>query len=62
MHSSTHLAANSVLAARRGMKLAAKAEVRPAALVPTIPSVGMLMSPMSTRPAAMESSRISSST
>ena len=45
----------------RGMKSAAKAVRRPSPLVPTICSEGILMTPRSTTPATMESSRISSS-
>ena len=61
-HSSFHLKANSESGSSRGMKLAAKALRRPAVLVPVTCSVGISMTPMSTRPATMASSRISSST
>ena len=57
-----HFWANSVSAGRRGRKLAEKAFLRPAVLVPTIRSVGISMMPRSTRPAIMASSKISSST
>ena len=62
LHRKIHFAPNSVLGPSSGMKLPANASRRPTDTVPTICSAGMSTRPMSSRPASIVSSKISSST
>ena len=62
LHSSVHLAANSLSGGSRGMKFPARAVVRPALFVPVTRERGTLMTPSSIRAATRLSSTISSRT
>ena len=60
-HSEIHLLPNSVFSSRIGMKLPAKAPLRPSASVPTMSSMGISMTPRSTFVAAEKSGMVFSS-